>query len=451
MRSTRSGVLKALPMLVLARTASADGPVPAAPAPPTPDRTAPTRPQDPVRDDLQRQIDELRRLVQEQAREIERLKADRRPAQPAKPPAPPSTATREQAGFYGFARLDVISDSNQTSNAQAPFFVQSPSNGGVRDTSNGTFAMHPRLTRLGWNLAAPADTLKGTRVTGKIEMDFQNAQGVTAESRPVPRLRHGYLQIQRGASTWLLGQTWDLISPLFPSPNDDTLMWNAGNLGDRRPQIRWTHAPAAAPLSFAVALGLTGAIDAKDLDGNGVRDGEDSSMPNIQARVAWKNARTALGFWAHYAEEALSGAFAGQRHMASHSFGLDFAHRFDSRWDLRGEYWAGRNLSDFRGGIGQGVAAATGAEIDSRGGWLELGIQTSPTHRLALGYTEDNPSDGDVAAGGRIKNYAVFLHNRVRLPGNMELGANYLYWLTRWKGLATGIGHRLNAFIQHNF
>ena len=41
--------------------------------------------------------------------------------------------------------------------------------------------------------------------------------------------------------------------------------------------------------------------------------------------------------------------------------------------DLMGEWWTGKNLSDFRGGIGQGIDAATGREIRSSGGWIESG------------------------------------------------------------------------------
>jgi hypothetical protein len=43
------------------------------------------------------------------------------------------------------------------------------------------------------------------------------------------------------------------------------------------------------------------------------------------------------------------------------------------------------------------------------------------------------------------------LHHRWRLSGNVEVGVNYLFWTTKWQGQATGIDHRLNAFVQHNF
>ncbi len=407
---------------------------------------------DPSLQDLQRQIDELRRIVQEQQKEIERLRSQLKQQQP--PPAPQPTVTvpsGERLNFYGFLRLDSVFDSGLTNNIQTPFWVLSPSNANKRRTGNQQLSVHPRLTRIGINFAAPPNLIKGWNVTGKFEMDWQNAQGITPESRPLPRIRHAYLQLQWSDYNLLLGQTWDLISPLFPSPNDDTLMWNAGNLGDRRSQIRFTYEPQGRPFSWSVGLGLTGAVDSKDLDNNGVRDGEDSGLPNVQLRLAWKGKSGSVGLWGHYAWERTTNPVAGENRFFSHSIGMDWQWRFAPRWDLRGEAWLGRNLSDFRGGIGQGVNATTGREIRSKGGWLELGYQLSPRYRIAIGYTVDDPSDADVPSGGRTKNSAWYLHNRWRLTDNVDLGVNYLYWTTKWKGQATGIDHRINAFVQHNF
>lgn len=249
----------------------------------------------------------------------------------------------------------------------------------------------------------------------------------------------------------MLGQYWDLISPLLPSPNDDTLMWNAGNLGDRRAQIRLSYEPKNKPISWAITLGLTGAIDQKDLDNNGVRDGEDSGLPNVQTRIGWRFSKGELGLWAHHAWERTTNPIAGRTNFMSQSIGLDYQWRMGSEWDVRGEIWLGRNLSDFRGGIGQGINPATGSEIRSKGGWLELGWRYSPRRRLAIGYTFDDPKDGDVPAGGRTKNSAWYLHHRWRLNGNVEIGFNYLFWTTKWQGQTTGIDHRINTFVQHNF
>jgi hypothetical protein len=56
---------------------------------------------------------------------------------------------------------------------------------------------------------------------------------IASESRAVPRIRHAYGEMRWDEFSILFGQTWDVISPLLPTINDDSLMWNAGNLGDR--------------------------------------------------------------------------------------------------------------------------------------------------------------------------------------------------------------------------
>ncbi|MEZ8221319.1 hypothetical protein GG496_001489 [Candidatus Fervidibacteria bacterium JGI MDM2 JNZ-1-D12] len=408
---------------------------------------------DPSLQDLQRQIDELCRIVKEQQQEIERLREQLKRQQPQQPVTQPTVTapSGERLNFYGFLRLDSIFDSGLVNNAQTPFWVLSPSGNNKGRTGNQQLSIHPRLTRIGINFLAPPNLVKDWNVTGKFEIDWQNAQGVTPESRPLPRIRHAYLLLQHGDYSLLLGQTWDLISPLFPSPNDDTLMWNAGNLGDRRAQIRLNYEPKEKPFRWSIAMGLTGAIDSKDLDKNGVRDGEDSGLPNIQARVAWKLRSGELGLWAHYAWERTTNPVAGQTRFTSQSVGLDYQFRLGNKLDVRGELWMGRNLSDFRGGVGQGVNDLTGAEIRSKGGWLEIGWQYSPKQRLALGYTFDDPRNKDIISGGRTKNSTWYLHHRWRLSGNVDVGINYLFWVTKWQNQATGTDHRFNAFVQHNF
>src|SRR5262245_29168601 len=130
--------------------------------------------------DIQKQIDDLRRLVEEQRKEISDQRkeiSDLRsqlglpaPTQPAtKPPATLSTPSRERVSVYGFLRLDAIWDSGAANNTQAPLFVQSPSNANIRRPGNSVLNFNSRISRLGFNLTAPADTIKGTNVTGKLE------------------------------------------------------------------------------------------------------------------------------------------------------------------------------------------------------------------------------------------------------------------------------------------
>ena len=100
--------------------------------------------------------------------------------------------------------------------------------------------------------------LAGARLSGKVEVDFQNGG---LESRQVIRIRHGFLKLDWKDVSVLAGQTWDTVSPLFPTVNNDTLQWNAGNVGDRRPQLRLAYESALsekAKLSLTGGIGLTG-------------------------------------------------------------------------------------------------------------------------------------------------------------------------------------------------
>src|SRR5262249_50309973 len=125
------------------------------------------------------------------------------------------------------------------------------------------FAMYPKLTRLGLDFYGPSIAALGdVQTSGKLETDFYNT--ATTESREALRIRVAYLQLHWPSFNFYAGQMWDLISPLNPAVNPDTCLWNAGNLGDRRPQARgeWILAPMDASKFFVQGMvGQTGAID----------------------------------------------------------------------------------------------------------------------------------------------------------------------------------------------
>jgi hypothetical protein len=267
--------------------------------------------------------------------------------------------------------------------------------------------------------------------------------------------RHAYLTVAWERSTLLLGQTWDLISPLYPEVNADTLMWNAGNLGDRRTQVRWTLEPAGAGLAFAAAAGLTGAVDDQDLDGNGVRDGEDAALPNLQARLGWSRpvatGSLALGAWGYTAREEVQTPVGGETDFDSFAVGVDFSVPLPGSLAVRGELWTGENLSDIRGGIGQAVNTATGEEIASRGGWAELGWKSDSPYSIYAGGTLDDPDDDDLRPGDRSENSAWYLVQRLDFGRAFRVGLDYLHWTTDYVGLDEGIDNRLNLYIVYFF
>ena len=373
-------------------------------------------------------------------------------ASPAPQNAPPdrlavrTEGNQSEVSFYGFVRVDAIFDDSRPSAFQTPTFIRSE---GPDMENRSNFAFHPRLTRMGLNYRGLLlDGLGGSRITGKIETDFQNGG---RESRAVARYRHAYLQLGWEDSSLLVGQTWDIISPLYPTVNADTLMWNAGNLGDRRVQMRYTYEPQTG-LSLRAGLGLTGAVDNQDVDGNGVRDGEASTLPNLQGRIGYHSSGGTVraGLWGHYAQLETDALFGGVKDFDSYSFGGDYEFRFHPAVSLKGELWTGSNLSDFRGGIGQSFNTVTGEEIGSRGGWVELGLRAS-RYSFSTGYTIDDPENGDLLDGSRTKNRAWYVTNQFRLAPPVLLGLDYLYWKTNFKGREGGIDNRVNLYLIYNF
>jgi hypothetical protein len=369
--------------------------------------------------------------------------------------------------FYGFARLDMIYSDSRQNNSQLPAFVRSedptaPAAIGTPADSH-IFTMHPRLTRFGADFIGPnVERLGNAKVTGKLEIDFYNLP--SSESRNAPRMRHAWLKLAWDDFSVLAGQTADVIAPLFPVVNPDFVMWAAGNLGDRRPQLRpeWIPKIGEGRLILQGEVGLTGADDAQDLDpaaAGGFRDGEASGMPTLQGRVAYrhplweKKANVEVGIWGHFARENTDtpqGA-SGRQGFTSEAVGFDMTVPLykDVLW-AKGELWKGKNLTDVRGGILQGINTVTGQEVRSQGGWFELGAKPAKWFSVHGGFSFDDPRDADLAAGARAKNEIWYLAFRGMFDP-IEIGFDYLNWTTKYVGFLKGDDNRVQAYIMYKF
>ncbi len=386
-------------------------------------------------------------------------------AQSASPPAqadnnqsvhwPDLVSAGNHIKFYGFLRLDMDIDSQHPNNTQTPLFINSP-DPALGGNTNGDFSMHPRLTRLGINFSGPRIAgLGDAKLSGQLETDFENGG---TESRQIIRIRHAFLRLDWRDFSILAGQTWDTVSPLFPTVNNDTLQWNAGNVGDRRPQLRAAYEPKVGrgKFSFTGGIGLTGAIDALDLDNNGFRDGEESARPDVQGRIGYAypighDRNASFGISSFYGFLKTARPIAGRTDYHIQLTNVDFTLPLASFFALRGEGWWGRNMSDVRGGAGQGINLTNGREIRGRGGWSEANVKVTRYLSLNPGFSTDDPVDEDIPNGGRTRNRAFYIANRITPGGNFVFGADYLRWLTTYKGLRRGLDNRVNLFLQYNF
>jgi hypothetical protein len=357
--------------------------------------------------------------------------------------------------LYGMLRADMDIDSNRPNNDQTPLFVPAADNAVM--PKFGDYSIHPRLSRFGLDLTAPPlESLADAKLTGKIETDFENGG---TESRQIIRIRHAYLKTTWKDFSVLGGQTWDIFSPLIPTVNNDTLMWNAGNLGDRRPQVRASYEPKIGGVKWSLvgAVGLTGAIDSMDLDNNGYRDGEQSGAPNLQARAGlakplWVKAQPfSLGLSEFFEQSSTAKLIAGRNQFNAQALNVDYTLPLVARAALRGEVWWGSNLSDVRGGIGQGFNSTLGRLIHARGGWSELSLKATRRWSVHPGFTIDDPLATDLSKGNRSRNFAYYIANRVTFDNVFQLGFDYLRWTTDYLGAKPALDNRVNLFVQYGF
>lgn len=385
----------------------------------------------------------------------------------------PSFTHFEVAGnrisLYGILRMDAYAGDGRFNHTQFTYFALShdPTVTPAVDEQDNWIDWTPRLSRLGVKVERDSLPLwPDAKVSGQFEFDFQNratseTSGLESESRELPRLRHAFVRLQAGSFSFLAGQTWDLISPLWPVVNADGVMWNSGNLGDRRPQIRfgWDEPLGdEAKLNAAIAFARTGAIDRENLDsaaGDTMRDGDESARPMIQGRVGVSNLlgkRLDVGLWGHYGWEQVNVPLLGRRNFHTTGGGIDLRLKFLDLFTLSAEAWLGKNLNDLRGGIDQGVDAATAREIAARGGWVELVAQVADGVSVAAGAALDDPrNSGLSAATARSRNFAPYVFHRIDLGGGFTVGLEAIFWETSYLGVDDGRANRYSFFAAYSF
>jgi len=376
--------------------------------------------------------------------------------------------------LYGFLRADAVYDDSRTggnglNSALIPATVLSENGRGgaanlAPQANHDSFVIHPRLTRFGIDFTGPEiASLWGAKTGGKIEVDFYNIPAGAAESREFLRLRHGYLSLKWDEVSLLAGQTSDLISQNYPIVNPDFVMWGAGNLGDRRPQFRLEYTPKLGSGTGFVQImaGLTGADDNRDLDANGIRDGEASGQPTLQARAGyrfpiWEKQNLEIAAWGHHASERVDAGLpaGGKKQFSSDAVGIDFSTPLYKDWlSFKTEVWKGRNIDDIRGGILQGINAANGKLIHAEGGWAELTLKPCKQYAFSAGYTVDNPDNSDLPGQAPSRNRVWYLANRLNFDP-IEIGIDYLNWTTDYKdpaGRGKGQDNRFQAYISYKF
>jgi hypothetical protein len=413
---------------------------------------------------LEQELAELKALVQTRpaAAAITDTPAPAKKAEPSTS-LPVSTGSGVNVQFYGFARFDGSYDTGQIYPGNIALWAW-PQYGNRNDSECNLTA---GATRLGLNLSGP-DT-ENIKLTGNIEFDFLT--GISTENNQAPRLRQGYLKAYWPASDFSIvaGQTWDLVSSLIPFVDDPALMWSAGNIGSRHPQVRFTKGFSTGEksrLELAVAASRT--IGEKnswpDPDGKvyNTDPGKDANIPTIQGRIAFsapllvESQPATIALSGHYGQEEWDTNNSGNHvTLDSWSCNVELSMPICKKMTLAGEYFTGSNLDDYWGGISQGVNSKTlpnnPREIRANGGWAALRYTSNPSTSFSIGAGVDNPNDNDLAVGGRSRNQTIFANVINKITPNFIIGLQLSEWKTEYKGAIEGDALRAQTSLTYKF
>lgn len=203
--------------------------------------------------------------------------------------------------FCGYVKTEASCDDSRTTAGNFVVWVDSE----ATNNNDDEFNLTANQTRMGFNIVGPtSDTMK---TSGKIEWDFYG--NYASENKSKIQLRHAFMTLDRPEDHFsiLAGQTSDVFSPLVPTTLNYTVLWNAGNIGYRRPQIRATKTmqyDKTATLQFQGAIART----IGQTDPTGSESGEDAGFPTLQGRISLTTPLggpkpTTIGVSGHWGQE----------------------------------------------------------------------------------------------------------------------------------------------------
>lgn len=337
---------------------------------------------------------------------------------------------------YGYIKLDASFDSALTNDGNFVYTVEKYDEG----EEQSEFNMTAKQTRVGLKFkGGGSDALD---LSGVVEFDFY---GSASENKPNPMLRKAYMIWKTEHVDILAGQTSDVISPIVPTTLNYIVLWKSGDIGYRRPQIRLAkvvEVGGGSQMGFEVA--------ATRSMGSQPGGGESVGAPAFQGRISF--AIEIMGYPAAVGVSGLAGREQAawtdslgstiERELDQSVIAVDVALPIGHMVSLKGQYFTGKNLTHYLGGVGQGIAVVPSdsardyeiTEIEASGWWAQLTFKPVSDWQFNVGAGMDDPEipEDDVAGNQYEKNTTYYGNAIWSVAPAASIGAEYSMFETEY-------------------
>lgn len=358
---------------------------------------------------------------------------------------------------YGILWGDMSSDTQRAKIGDYCLWIESQ----TLHRDEPDFNVDAKSTRIGFDMFGPGIPCLGdAKIDGKVEVDFQGI--FVTRNKPGLLLRHAYLEAKDNEFRLLVGQTWDVISPLGIPTLNYTAGSAVGNLAYRRAQFRGERFWALSDTSMITLQGSLNANVVTDFVSDATTSADPGPYPDIQARGALTlgqrtgaDARPMVfGISGHCGEQDFDFRTATNPDLnverATWSVDADAYIPITDRLGFQAEFFTGENLSNYMGGILQGVDRITHRGIHSTGGWAGIWYKWRPNLCSNFGYAIDDPANHDMTSG-RTYNQMFFANALYDATKNLQVGFEVDVWKTLYIDLEPGEAVRLDCAVKYKF
>jgi hypothetical protein len=320
------------------------------------------------------------------------------------------SASKYRVRLSGLVLMNLFSNrGGETDNQDFPSYASAPD----PIDHKGNFGATLRQSEFGLEVFGPR--LAGAKTMANLQADFAGGFPNTPNgiNTGLFRLRIASMRMDWERTSIVVGQDSLFLTPRAPTSFASLAipaLAYAGDLWGWIPQVRVEH-------RFDIEPGQNVTVQAGILDnltgeppltryGRLAQAGERSSQPGLGARVAWSG--TVL-------DRSLTVATAGyysrqdwtyNRHLDGWAGMTDWDIALMPRVSLSGEFYRGRAIGGFGGGIGRSVVFSGNPVdpntrirgLDSIGGWSQLKFKATDKLEFNGAFGLDNPFSADVRA-----------------------------------------------------